>query len=155
MIFLRNIWKISFFNNIYIRISLKLFRMDNNTLNAYIAMKMYPTDHWLRWLVYIQKCKFDQNGTFWNCFVKKMAKIITIFISEITHQYYVLYGFQPCFAEEFAPLCVLMIPKCPKFFKKSLFWHILGIFWAYLIPLNIIWSYFYFSFRKHSYIRSF
>jgi hypothetical protein len=43
-----------------------------------------------------------------------------------------------------------MIPKSPKYLKKSLFWHILGIFWAYLIPLNIIWYYFYFSFRKHS-----
>jgi hypothetical protein len=49
------------FDNIYIRLSLKSFRMANNTLNAYIAMKKYPNDHWLRWLVYIWKCKFDQN----------------------------------------------------------------------------------------------
>ena len=80
-----------------------------------------------------------------------MVKIITIFISEITHPYYVLYGFQP-FLTKMCPFVYFNDSKMLQNVQKIA---IFGIFWAYLSPLNIIWSYFYFSFRKHSSIWSF
>jgi len=117
---------LAIFNNIYIRLSLKSFKMAKNILNAYIAMKKYHSDHRSRWLVCILKSNFDQNWTFWNWFVKKMVKIITIFISEITNPYYFLYGFQPFFARNVSLYMFWRFQNSPKFAKKSIF---LAYYW--------------------------
>ena len=96
----------------------------------------------------IFKSKFDPNFQFWNYYIEKTVKKITIFIRIPEH---VLWWVVTEFCRFMALLYILGCPNDPQIPQIVIF----GLFLTILTPLHMVHLYFYYCFWKNSSIRSF
>ena len=77
----------------------------------------------------IFKSEFYRNLIFWNCYAKKMVKILHNFFCEKISPLCIFLGILTDFAQKYAPLCLLRSPKYPKIDENPILGLFLVRFW--------------------------